>query len=114
MTPEMMAKLRRSLEGWINEQFMADMKYFHDKLSEDFPWFDGLNENRKAALIELSAFMGYKNLCSLDGVLFSLETNDFEQAAFGLLDEKASQYVNGRAPRLAAIIRTGTYDIQLP
>jgi len=109
MTPDMMAKLRRSLEDWISEQFIEDMKYFYEKFSEDFFWFVGLNEDRQAALIELAAFMGYKNLCGLTDVLFSLEIKDFKGAAMGLIDDKLLQQTKGRADRIADIIATGAY-----
>jgi hypothetical protein len=105
----MIAKLRSSLDGWINEQFVSDMKYFHERLLEDFRWFKGINEDRKAALIELSALMGYKNLCGLSEVLFALERQDFEEAASFLRDEKACQQTKGRSARLADVILNGTY-----
>ena len=111
MTPEMMSKLRRSLDDWISEQFTEDMKYFYEKLSGDFGWFLGLKEDRQAALIELAAFMGYKNLCALSNLLCAIEAEDFEAAAIELIDEKVFQQTKGRSTRLADVMATGTYGI---
>ncbi len=107
MNQEMIWKLRRSLEEWVSEKFIEDMKYFYIKLSQDFNWFNALNEARQAALIELSAFMGYKNLCGLSEMLLAIEDEDFETAASSIA-ENLSFLPGWRTARLADIMETGS------
>jgi len=108
MNQEMMWKLRSALEDWISEKFIDDMKYFYDKFSTDFNWFRSLNDARKAALIEIAAFMGYKNLCGLSGLFSAIEQEDFESAACSI-EENLSFLPGWRTARLAYIMESGYY-----
>jgi lysozyme len=85
---------------WIEEQFSNDAKFFYHSLSQDFPWFSKLTEDRQLILVNM-AFMGYKTLCNFTKMLQALENEDYKAAAREMLASRWAQQVGQRAVRLA-------------
>lgn len=96
-------------EDWINQQYESDVRYFHERLSEDFPWFRELNQDRQVVLIDM-AFMGYKHFLSFKRMLKALRDEDYNQAALEMLNSKWAIQVKGRANDLAHAMATGVYN----
>lgn len=141
MTPEMMAKLRRSLvehegfkripyvdtvgkitigigynltdrglsDDWINHQYLQDVTYFYIHLS-NFPWFGKLNEDRQIVLIDM-CFMGLKRFLEFKNMIDALEKENYQQAAYEMLNSEWAHEVKNRAAQLAQGMLTGVYNV---
>lgn len=141
MTSEMLAKLRRSIlkhesfrkypyvdsvgkitigigynltnrgidDEWINNQYLRDIDYFNRQLIQ-FPWFQQLTTDRQIVLIDM-AFMGWKKFLTFNKMINAIEQNDFNQAAYEMLNSKWAQQVKSRAASLAQGMLTGIYEI---
>ena len=95
---------------WIADQFLDDIYYFYSRFIEYFRWFELLDEDRQIALIDM-AFMGWKNFLTFQKMLAALAIQDYETAAFEMIDSKWARQVGARAHRVANVIITGEYDI---
>lgn len=78
-------------------------------LTKSFPWFENLNEPRKAVLINMTFNMGLVGLFKFTNTLRMIETGDFEGAATNMLKSKWATQVKGRADELAKQMKNGTY-----
>lgn len=142
MTPDMMAKVRKSLvlhegykkfpyfdtavppkitigigynltdrgldDGWINNQFNADVSYFYNQLCT-FPWYQKLNVDRQIVLIDM-CFMGWKRFLGFHELIAALEMGDYKKAAFEMLNSEWAHEVKTRAATLAQGMLTGVYN----
>jgi len=84
-----------------------DIHYFEVKLNESLKFFSELNENRQIALIDMCFNLGIHGFLAFKGMIIALEANDFERAAWEMLNSKWSSQVGDRAKVLADIVRTG-------
>lgn len=96
-------------DQWINNQYDRDVRYFYDKLSEDFEWFRDLNQDRQVVLIDM-AFMGYRHFLSFKRMLDALENRDFNKASLEMLNSKWAIQTKKRAAELADAMATGVYE----
>ena len=96
-------------DEWINKQYLEDVNYFYQCLSQ-FVWFHQLNTDRQIALIDM-AFMGWKKFLSFRNMLQALSLHNYERAADEMLDSLWASQVKGRAQQLADAIRSGVYNI---
>lgn len=96
-------------DDWINRQYEEDVRYFYNRLMEDFDWFDELNEDRQIVLIDM-AFMGYKRFLSFKRMIAALDVGDYEKAALEMLNSKWAIQVKGRATELAEAMASGVYN----
>jgi lysozyme len=84
-----------------------DMMFFYDKLSSSFPWFNDLDENRRAALIDMAFPLGWNGFLEFRNMINALEKQDYALAALCMLQSRWASQEQQRAVDLAAIIRSG-------
>ena len=96
-------------DHWIDHQFMQDIQYFHDQLSQLSFWSQ-LNDDRQVILIDM-AFMGWKKFMSFKRMLGALEREDYQLAADEMLDSKWASQVGNRAKQLSNGMILGVYDV---
>jgi lysozyme len=95
----------------VNYLLQNDISRVINELSGAFPWFSGLNEARKDAMISLGFNLGLPRLLKFKNALGSMKENDFEAAADHFLDSRWATQVKGRAIELTDMIRSGEYAI---
>lgn len=86
-----------------------DISRVTGELISAFPWFQGLNEARKDAMISLGFNLGLPRLLLFKNALDSMSSGDFDAAADHFLDSRWATQVKGRAIELTDMIRTGEY-----
>jgi len=79
------------------------------ELSSEYPWFRGLDDVRKDAMIDISFNLGATRLRGFKRALAAMEVADYTTAAKEFLDSKWSRDVKGRATELCYMIETGNY-----
>ena len=79
------------------------------ELSSEYPWFKGLDDVRKDAMIDISYNLGATRLRGFKKALAAMEVADHTLAAKEFLNSKWSRDVKGRAHELASMIETGEY-----
>ena len=93
----------------VNYLLQNDISRVIKELSGAFPWFSGLNEARKDAMISLGFNLGLPRLLQFKNALESMSSGDFESAAEHFLDSRWATQVKGRAIELTDMIRSGEY-----
>ena len=71
------------------------------------PWYAGLDEVRRAVIVDMAFNMGVGGLMSFKKALTALRAHQYNTAAEEMLDSKWSQQVGARAQRLALVMRQG-------
>lgn len=84
-----------------------DIAEFIVALSDEFPWFDGLDSVRKRALIDMAFNVGVEGLRKSPKMLQALLVGSYQTAANEMLDGPWKAQVGVRADTLASMIRTG-------
>ena len=79
------------------------------ELSSEYPWFRGLDDVRKDAMIDISFNLGATRFRGFKNALSAMESADYTLAAKEFLDSKWSRDVKGRSHELASMIETGEY-----
>lgn len=78
-----------------------------------FPWFDGLNEARTAAVISLVFNMGLEGFRSNNPkAIAAMAAGEWEDAANELLDGPWKNQVGQRAFEIADMVRSGEYPVE--
>ncbi|MFZ0814552.1 MAG: glycoside hydrolase family protein [Terriglobales bacterium] len=80
------------------------------RLEETFPWTAGLDEVRRAALLNMAFNMGIRGLSQFQNFLAAMRTGDWESARNEMLNSRWAQQVGARAQRLAIQIETGVWQ----
>lgn len=141
MTPDMIAKLKRSLikhEGIRKFPYLdsigkitigigynlsdrgLDDNWINTQYSADVSYFFSLlsmfswfNDLNEDRQIVLidMCFMGYKKLMQFTKMIDALKEKNYEKAAEEILDSKWAREVKGRAKELAEAMKTGVYSI---
>jgi len=141
MTPEMIAKLRRSLvqhEGYNRFPYVDTVGKITIGIGynlSDRGWSDECINNQFQQDIEYfykqliafpwfedltldrqivlidMAFMGWKKFLTFNKMLNAISQHDYKQAAFEMLNSKWAEQVKGRATALAHGMLTGVYDV---
>lgn len=93
-------------DTWINHQYEEDVKYFHEKLLEDYPWYEHLDDIRKMVLINM-CFMGYRKFQSFKKMINCLSLGDYRGAAREMMDSKWAEQVKSRANQIAVMMLSG-------
>ncbi len=75
--------------------------------ASNFPFFAGLNEYRKAVIVDMIFNLGLSRFNQFKRMLNALQRHDYHQAATEMLDSRWATQVGIRADRLAQIMRTG-------
>jgi len=84
-----------------------DLTKTDKELNKNFPWYEYLDVNRKAALIDLAYNIGITRLLDFKKTLTFLAEKKYTEAAAELLDSKYAVDVKGRAETISNIIKTG-------
>ncbi len=102
----------RGIPDWfIDQQFSEDANFHYAALSQKFPWFLKLNEDRQIALTDMSYNLGFKGFEGFTNLITALAYSNWPAAHDAMLDSKWAIQVKDRAPELANVILTGTYKI---
>lgn len=94
----------------VEAEFLLDndIDSIERSLVSHLPWFAGLDDVRKGALIDMG-MMGVPKLLKFRKMLAALERVDYEAAAREALDSKwAADVGPRRANAVASLLRTGT------
>jgi lysozyme len=79
------------------------------ELSSEYPWFSGLDEVRKDAIVDISFNLGQTRLRLFKRALAAMEEGEYRVAATEFLDSKWAKQVGGRALELTDMISSGEY-----
>lgn len=79
-----------------------------DGLTRALPWFQNLDDVRKAVLVNMS-FMGLSKLLAFTKTLDLIRHGQYDQAADEMLDSLWAKQVGDRAKRLSDQMRTGQW-----
>lgn len=73
------------------------------------PWFNALDEVRRAVLIDMCFNMGWRVLSTFKVTLAAIEAGDYMRAVANMLQSKWAGQVGPRAVRLAKMMETGQW-----
>ena len=74
-----------------------DIKKVVEQCQRNFKWFDGLNDLRKEAIVNLVFNMGFGKFLQFKKTIKHIENEEFELAGAELLDSRYAQQVGQRA-----------------
>ena len=74
-----------------------DIKKVVEQCQRNFEWFDGLNDLRKEAIVNLVFNMGFGKFLQFKMTIKHIENEEFELAGAELLDSRYAQQVGQRA-----------------
>ena len=96
----------------IEVEFMLeeDIARCAEELGREFPWFSGLNEARRDAMIDLVFNMGLTRLTGFKKALAAMAEANYDTAAAEFMDSKWASQVKDRAIEICAMIKTGNYN----
>ena len=83
------------------DECLADLK--------TFPWFDGLNEARQAALCDMRFNLGPSRLRRFEKMLAAIEAGDFVEASKQALASQWANQVGRRSKTIAKMIESGEW-----
>jgi lysozyme len=96
----------------IEVEFMLeeDIARCAEELGREFPWFSGLNEARRDAMIDLVFNIGLTRLNGFKKALAAMADANYDLAAAEFMDSKYASQVKDRAIEICAMIKTGNYN----
>lgn len=94
-------------EKIIDDLLDHDVEECVEDLNRNVPWWRGLDEVRRRALVNMCFNLGWPTLSRFRRMLAALEAGDFDRAADEALDSKWARQVGQRAERIAYMIRYG-------
>jgi len=80
---------------------------------EPFAWYNGLDDVRKAALVDMCFNLGLPRLLKFRKMIAALARRDYGEAAMEMLDSAWARQVGARAVRLSNMVKTGEYPKDL-
>jgi lysozyme len=83
-----------------------DIAEIETTFDRNISWWRGLSDARQRVLINM-CFMGWPRLAGFKKMFAALEVDDFDTAAFEMLNSKWAGQVGDRAKRLAEMMRRG-------
>lgn len=78
-------------------------------LQTRLPWFNKLDDARKAVLLNMAFQLGIAGLMNFKNTLAKIESGDYEGAAANMLKSKWAEQTPNRAKRMAEQMRTGKW-----
>ena len=79
------------------------------KEADEYPWFEKLNEPRRAVIISMLFNMGGPRFQGFFKMRRAIEEEDFVEAAAQMMDSKWATQVGHRARELAMMMETGKW-----
>lgn len=87
-----------------------DVRDFYNELKKALPWYEGLNDARRAALMSM-AFIGVPRLLGFKKMLAAAAKGDWNTAAAEALNSKWALDVGpNRSGEIAAMLKTGEWQ----
>tara|TARA_Y100000593_G_scaffold21647_2_gene43393 strand:- start:889 stop:1317 length:429 start_codon:yes stop_codon:yes gene_type:complete len=96
-------------EAEIDFLLKNDIERCTAELQQRFDWFDGLDEVRKVALVDMNFNMGITRLSKFKNMLSALEEARYDDAATEALDSRWAKQVGQRSINVSEMLRTGEY-----
>ena len=93
----------------VNYLLENDIERVIKVLSSEYPWFNGLDDARKDAMIDIGFNLGATKLRGFRRALTAMEEADYNAASDEFLDSKWARQVGSRSVELTEMIRTGEY-----
>jgi lysozyme len=106
----------RNLDDVGISQYEAEILLQHDLihasqvLRDNLPWTEGLDEVRRAVLVNMSFNMGIHGLMGFKNTLGLIQAGEFDQASEAMLQSKWAEQVGPRAHRLSLQLKTGDWQ----
>ena len=79
------------------------------ELATEYSWFNGLDDVRKDAMIDISFNLGATRLRGFRRALTAMEAGNYTEASTEFLDSRWAKQVGGRALELTDMIASGEY-----
>jgi lysozyme len=80
-----------------------------DALTRALPWFQNLDDARKAVLIGMAFQLGTAGVLAFKNMLAAIQVGKYEDAAVEMLDSTWAKQTPARANRLAQQMKTGAF-----
>ena len=87
-----------------------DIERVKGELSDTYFWFNGINEARQDAMIDICFNLGLTRLRGFVKALEAMSREQFDIAADEFMDSRWASQVGNRAVRVTEMIRTGEYQ----
>ena len=97
----------------IDLLFANDLKTARDACRRLFQQFDGIDERRQAALLDVAFNLGLPRLAKFKNMRMAVDEGNWSRAAAELLDSRYAEQVPNRARCNAEILRTGQWPAEL-
>ena len=98
---------------WLSDRAIAQIldDDYEEALRDlvGFAWFKGLNDARRAAVIDLRFNVGAAKFREFERMIAALENGNFVAAAFEMFDSKWARQVGERAQDDSNLLRTGDW-----
>lgn len=98
------------VKGISNDEAMlmlANDIFQATKLANQFPWFQGLSNNRQLVIVSMIFNMGYVGFLGFHKMIEFLAQGNFNRAAFEMQNSSWSKQVDDRAKRLSDMMSLG-------
>lgn len=90
-----------------------DIKRIYKELKKRLDFFSDLDSERQYALIDMAFNLGISGLLKFKKMLSAICCGNYEQAAAECLDSQYAQTVGKRAKRIAEVIRSGKFKLNI-
>ena len=87
-----------------------DIDIVVDELNKNIPWWNNLNDARKATFINLCFNLGWPRLSGFKKMLRAAQAGAWDKAADELMDSLWYQQVGLRGPELVEQLKTGVFQ----
>ena len=96
-------------EDEVDYLLQNDIERVIKELAAEYPWFNGLDDVRKDAMIDIAFNLGATRLRGFRRALTAMEAGNYKEAATEFLDSRWAKQVGGRAIELTDMIASGEY-----
>lgn len=103
------ATARALIDQAIDAQFTHDIGAIRGSMVMHFPWFDGMDVVRQAALIDMGFNLGFAGLMSFAAFLVFISRYEWMEAAADLRKTLVYRQLPNRYERLAQMLETGRW-----
>ena len=97
-------------DGEIDQMLMNDIFRVIGELSDEYEWFNNLDDVRRDAMIDISFNLGQTVLRKFTNALKAMEQKDYHLAADEFMKSRWASQVGKRAEELTKMIRFGKYQ----
>jgi len=97
-------------EEEIDMLLLNDIKRTKELMDDYIPWYNDLDEVRQEALINFVFNVGIGTAMKFKKAMAALEEQDYETAAYEMMDSNWAKQVGSRAEEVTQMIKTGEYQ----